>query len=55
MERKLDVMPANMHVPGLFSGSNGPVYLWGTSVPYRKTRRSWAFNPFSPAVRIKTK
>ena len=29
MERKLEVMPASMHVPGLFTGSNGLVFLWG--------------------------
>ena len=29
MERKLEVMPANMHIPGLSTGSNGLVYLWG--------------------------
>jgi hypothetical protein len=28
MERKLEVMPVNMHIPGLFTGSNGLVFLW---------------------------
>jgi len=29
MERKLEVMPVNMHIPGLFTGSNGLVFYWG--------------------------
>jgi hypothetical protein len=29
MKRKLEVMPNNMHVPGLFTSSNGLVYLCG--------------------------
>jgi hypothetical protein len=36
MERKLEVMPANMHIPVLFTGSNGLVYLLGPLYPIRK-------------------
>jgi hypothetical protein len=29
LKRKREVIPKNMHVAGLFTGSNGLVYLWG--------------------------
>jgi hypothetical protein len=36
MERKLEVMPANVHIPGLVTGSDELVYLWRPLYPIGK-------------------